>query len=91
MNERFQRAIGLIDAENAKDPNFEVVEGQRVPWELLYSQRLTEWVLRLDGNAPEALRLAARSQHICRWKIPRGTYPPTRVGYHQWRNELKRF
>ena len=91
MNERFQKAIALIDAENSKDPNFDVSEGERVPKELLYSRRLTEWVLKLDSNASEALQLAARSQHICRWKIPRSQYPATRVGYHQWKNDLKRF
>lgn len=91
MNERFERAIALIDEENSRDPNRELVNGQPVPRELLYSQRLTDWVLRLEPNASEALRLAARSQHIARWKIPRNSYPEGRVGYLKWRNDLKNF
>src|SRR5687768_13196830 len=91
MNARFQQAIALIDEQNAQDPNREDVNGRPVPRELLYSQRLTTWVLRLNPSASEALLLAARSQHICRWKIPRSQYPATRPGYHQWKNDLKRF
>src|SRR5688572_3785647 len=90
MNERFQRALALIDEENSRDPNHDVVSGQPIPRELLYSQRLTDWVLRLEPNASEALRLAARSQHIARWKIPRASYPEGRAGYLKWRNDLKR-
>ena len=91
MNERFERAIALIDEENSRDPNHELLNGQPVPRELLYSQRLTDWVLRLEPNASEALRLAARSQHIARWKIPRNSYLEGRAGYLKWRNELKHF
>jgi hypothetical protein len=36
----------------------------------------------------EALQLAARSQHICRWKIPRSDYPMDRSGYKKWRLDL---
>jgi hypothetical protein len=68
-----------------------MVEGEAVPLELLYSRRLTDWILRLEPKASEPLRLAARSQHICRWKTPRSEYPATKAGYHQWKNELKRF
>ena len=91
MNPKFQQAIALIDAENSRDPNIELIDGGSLPRELLYSQRLTEWVLRLDPAASEPLQLAARSQHICRWKIPRTQYPATRAGYHQWKNDLKMF
>src|SRR5438105_4176918 len=49
------------------------------------------WVLRLCPNASEELRLAARSQHLCRWMIPRDSYPRTRPGYLQWREALKKF
>jgi hypothetical protein len=91
MNARFEQAVALIDAENAKDPNSDSLDGKPVPRELLYAQRLTNWILRLNPNASEALRLAARSQHICRWKIPRAQYPATRPGYHAWKNDLKKF
>jgi hypothetical protein len=91
MNDRFERAIALIDHENSLDPNKETANGDAVPRELLYSQRLTEWVFRLEPNASEPLRLAARSQHIARWKIPRHGYPEGRAGYLKWRSDLKHF
>ena len=47
--------------------------------------------MRLCPEASEELRLAARCQHICRWEIPRGTYPMTRAGYLKWRADLKKF
>ena len=51
---------------------------------------MTAWLERLAPDASEALRLAARGQHICRWTIPRDSYPMDRAGYLRWRNECKR-
>ena len=85
--ETFEAALRRFDEANARDPNRE--NGQ--PRELLYAQRLNGWVLRLCPAASEELRLAARCQHICRWKIPRGSYPMTRAGYMKWRADLKIF
>jgi len=83
----FEAALSRFDEENTRDPSQE--HGQ--PRELLYAERLTNWVLRLSPNASEALRLAARCQHLCRWKIPRNDYPMTRAGYLKWRADLKKF
>lgn len=87
MNERFKAAIRRFDEENAADPNLE--NGQ--PRELLYAQRLTDWVNKLCPDASESLRLAARCQHICRWQSPRENYPMTKPGYLKWRADLKKF
>ena len=87
VNEKFLSALRRFDAENSRDPNLE--NGQ--PRELLYAQRLTDWVLKLCPDAGEALRLAARCQHICRWESPRDRYPMTRAGYLKWRADLKKF
>jgi hypothetical protein len=84
---RFDAALRRFDAENARDPNHE--NGR--PRELLYAERLTDWVLKLCPDAAEELRLAARCQHICRWEIPRASYPMTRPGYLKWRADLKIF
>ena len=84
---KFQAALLRFDAENSRDPNLE----ESRPRELLYAQRLTNWVLKLCPNASEELHLAARCQHICRWEIPRGSYPMTRPGYLKWRADLKKF
>src|SRR5256885_15523770 len=88
---RFEAAIRRFDQENSRDPNLEIIEGVARPRELVYAQRLTDWVLKLCPDASEELRLAARCQHICRWMIPRDSYPMTRAGYLKWRNDLKCF
>jgi hypothetical protein len=88
---RFSEAWRRFDQENGRDPNLVVVEGVGHPQELLYAMRLTDWVLRLDPEASEPLLLGARSQHICRWTIPRTTYDMTRAGYLRWRADLKQF
>lgn len=88
---RFAAAIRRFDEENSCDPNREIVNGTAQPRELIYAQWLTDWVLKLCPGAGEALRLAARCQHLCRWQIPRVAYPMTRPGYLQWRSELKKF
>jgi hypothetical protein len=89
--QRFEAALRRFDAENSCDPNTEVTAGTSCPRELLYAQRLTDWVLRLCPGASEELRLAARCQHLCRWLVPRDSYPMTRTGYLQWREGLKKF
>ncbi len=88
---RFREAVRRFDELNSADPRHELVAGSSIPRELLDAKRLCAWVMRLAPDASEALRLAARCQHLCRWQIPRDTYPQTRAGYHQWKTELKRF
>jgi hypothetical protein len=88
---RFRAAIGAFDRLNAEDPNQEIIDGRPHPRELVQAERLTAWVMVLAPEASEQLRLASRCQHLCRWMIPRDRYPMTRSGYHEWKNELKRF
>ena len=89
--ERFHEAVARIDAANAADPNRTAADGAQVPHELHYARRMTQWLDRLEPAASEALRLAVRCQHLCRWMIPRADFPMTRPGYHQWRTTLARF
>ena len=77
-----------FDAANSEDPN---LEPDGTPKELAYALRMSAWLDRLDPHAPAGVRLAVRAQHICRWKIPRGSYPEGRVAYLRWRRELGRF
>src|SRR5262245_5323463 len=89
--QRLQAALGRFDEENSRDPNRLVVDGAEQPRELIYARWLSAWVERLCPTASEALRLAARCQHLCRWTIPRDQYPQTRAGYLKWREDLKKF
>ena len=88
---RFTEAVRRFDEENGRDPNRLIVGGISHPQELLYAERLTDWVLRLHPEASEHLLLAARSQHLRRWTIPRHSYEMTRAGYLRWRADLKQF
>ena len=88
---RFEAACHRFETANSLDPNLEIVEGIARPREMIYAERLTDWVLKLCPDASEELRLAARCQHICRWMVARSGYPMTRPGYLKWREDLKQF
>ena len=88
---RFERAITLFDVANAADPHGETVDGVKRPKELVYAERMSAMLGRFAPDAPEVVRLAARCQHIERWKIPRTDYPMDRIGYLQWRKRLNKF
>src|SRR2546423_1117934 len=90
-DERFSRAMKLFDDANQQDPHHTIQNGIESPDALLYARRMTDWLLKLEPNASAALRLAARSQHIMRWQIPRSRYPDGKKGYHEWRNDLAKF
>ena len=87
----FHQAIQAFEQANAQDPNRVRVERQEYPRELWYARELNRWVLRLQANASESLQLAARSQHLERWKIPRSDFPTGRLGYLNWRKKLAQF
>ena len=87
---RFETALALIDKKNSEDVNTYQVSGLDYPKELLYSQRMTRKLFQFKPNASKALQIAARAQHICRWKIARNEYPMDRVGYLKWRETLKK-
>jgi hypothetical protein len=88
---RFQRAVQTFDALNAAAPNQELVSGVPRPKLVAEADRLTHWIEKLVPNASEALRLAARCQHLERFKIPRSAYPEGKAGYHAWRTALGRY
>ena len=88
---RFHEALKAFDHANSADPEQVIVDGVSRPRELVQAERLSAWVERLDAQASEALRLAARCQHIRRFEIPRSSYPDGRVGYLKWRTTLARF
>ena len=87
----FQNASTWIDAENAQDPNHETDQSTNYPKELLYSNRMYKRLLDFHPNASEAVQIAAKAQHICRWKMARESYTMDRLGYLKWREDLKKF
>lgn|GEM_PF-290088 len=89
--ERFLKAIESIDRHNERDPKRVSNDGVDMGYEFHFSCLLFVKVLSLREDASEALLIAARSQHICRWESPRSDYPEGRAGYLKWRADLKRF
>ncbi len=81
----YARARELLDAAHAADPK-RAADGR--PAELVYAERVEGWVVRLQPDAPELLRLAARGQHLERWLTPRATFPEGKTGYLGWRRSL---
>jgi len=86
---KFDHAFQLFDEYNSQDPKSIIIGDSEIAESLLYAQRMTSKLLDFDPNASEALQLAARSQHIGRWEIPRKDYPMDRKGYLKWRSHLK--
>jgi len=81
-------ALRRFDAANADDPNTELVDGQPLPKELVYGQRISARLSVFAPEASDAVQLAARAQHIRRWEVPRSSYPEGRAGYLKWRTDL---
>ncbi|MEM1416207.1 MAG: DUF4202 domain-containing protein [Myxococcota bacterium] len=87
-DERLARAFARIDAANAEDPNRDDDGGAPVAKELLYGRRMSAELEAFAPEASDAVKLAARAQHIRRWTVPRSDFPMDRAGYHRWRTHL---
>jgi hypothetical protein len=79
------RAIEMIDLANDDDPR----DWRGEPLALAQGRLAHDWVLRLDPDASDALRLAVRAHHLRRWVVPRDSYPDGRPGYLRWRRDQK--
>jgi hypothetical protein len=89
--DRFNAAIAAFDAANSADPNLERDGRAEHPKELVYARRMSMMLERFAPDAPEAVRLAVRCQHLRRWEIPRDAFPRTPEGYRAWRKRLMEF
>jgi tRNAThr (cytosine32-N3)-methyltransferase len=79
-------ALSAIAAAHAAEP----VPPAGKPNELAYAEYLSEWVAQLITQPSDALRLAARCQHLERWSIPRSEFPMDKPGYFAWRKAVQR-
>lgn len=89
MSPRFDALVRAIDAANADDPRSTEIGGAKRPYEQVYSERMTARLAAMYPDASEALRIAARAQHIRRWDIPRADFPEGRAGYNDWRRTCR--
>ena len=91
MNERLAAVAAAIDKANAEDPTLENDGAERRPAALLYGERMSAELDRICPQASELLQIAARGQHIERWKMPRNSYPEGRKAYLTWRRDQAEF
>lgn len=91
MNERLANILKAIDRSNQDDPILEHTPEGPSPKEWLYGIRMSEMLATFAPDASDVVQIASRAQHICRWEIPRDSYPMTRPGYLTWRKELGRY
>ncbi|KAL9130603.1 MAG: hypothetical protein Q9217_001263 [Psora testacea] len=87
---KYTKALGLIDQAHAQDPKKICINDEKIPYELHYARKMSSYLEKRDPNAPITLRIAIRAQHLRRWEIPRDSYPMTKVGYYAWRTRLKK-
>jgi hypothetical protein len=86
-----ESVIAAIDTANGADPNLEADDsGAMRPATLLYGLRMTAELAELAPEASDVLQIAARGQHIERWKVTRDSYPEGRTGYLTWRRDQGR-
>lgn len=85
MNEKFQKAITKIQEGLKKDPRWESFQGREGGRDELFTQRVVEWIQKLESSPSEILLLAAWGHTQNRWTLERSTYPMNTKGYHQWR------
>ena len=91
MPGRLDEVLAAIDAANAADPHLDSDGSVERPAAL--ALRRADVRRARTGCSPEAseqLRIAARGQHVERWKLPRDAYPEGRAGYLGWRTEQGR-
>ena len=81
---RLQHTLQNIDALHNQDPK--QTDGKAD--ELTHAENCSRWLKSLHPEASEELTIAVRSQHLCRWEIPRSDFPMDRTGYLKWRTAL---
>ncbi len=87
----FDRAVAEFDRLNGEDPTTVKIDGEPRARSLVHADHVAGWVERLSPEASEPLRLAARCQHLMRFRFPRSDFPDGRAGYLQWRKAAARF
>jgi hypothetical protein len=83
------KALELIDSAHREDPNKVSIDGEPIPYELHYAQKMTDFLNLHNPDANPLVVTAARAQHFRRWEVPRDSYPRTKAGYFAWRTFLK--
>ncbi|WDE98365.1 DUF4202 domain-containing protein [Lentisphaera profundi] len=84
----YAKAVSMILDKNQLDPDKKIIDDQEVGANVLYSKYMGEWQEKLYPEVVDAVKLAARAQHICRWELKRVDFPEGKAGYFKWRTTL---
>lgn len=93
----FAKACAAFEEAHAEDPRKITIKNKddgtttELPYSVHYHRRMAYWQQQLAPDAPEAVRLACRTQHIRRWTRPRSDYPEGLASYKKWRVDLQKF
>ena len=92
LNAPLKQVLEAVDHANRADPGIGVDDaGAAQPEAYLYGVRMSAELQRLFGDdVADVLKIAARGQHIERWKLKRADYPEGRAGYLTWRRDQGR-
>ena len=82
---RLESAWTRFDEANNEDPRRVSFDDGEVGEEWLYGRRMSACLSSYEAEPSESLQLAVRSQHLCRWRLPRSSHATGRAGYLQWR------
>ncbi len=88
--ERFAAAAARFARHHAEDPRTVTRGNETSSASQDYHARLSMFVLQLDPEASEVVRLAALCQHVRRFELGRDAFPATPQGYKRWRSEQTR-
>lgn len=84
----FEKATSAISEIHSCDPSFSLYNGENIPSERLYSERMLMVLNEFEPDSDYILQLAIQCQHFERWKVARDLFSMDRKGYHQWRNAV---
>jgi hypothetical protein len=85
---KLEKTLKEIDLLHAEDPAKEIIDGQEKAAELIYAENMSSALTKVFDEPSDELKIAVRSQHLCRWLIARSEYPMDRPGYMKWRTDL---
>jgi hypothetical protein len=88
MSVRLESVLRKIDDVNAADPVSAESDGKMLPRASHCGKRMSAV---LEGFMPDALRIAARAQHIERWAVPRANYAEGRIACFNWRKDPQKY
>lgn len=91
---KLEKALSLITEANSKDPSRVDVDGEKMPYRVVYAKWLSDWVKQVDPKASDELLIYTHGKSLESWKlseIRRDDYAPNAPGQKQWEQDRKQW